>query len=216
MSTLTRLYLNPRKRGARKLLTNPEAMHAAVRSAFPPDIDTSGARVLWRVDSQGDEHTLYIVGPEKPDALHIVEQAGWDTRPPQSADYGRFQDSLVNGQHWRFGLVANPVSAKAGERGTRGKIVAHVTAEQQLAWLTSRGEAAGFRLLDDATVVGRERLSFQQVKGSTKRRISISTARFAGTLEVTNAEALRTTLNQGIGRARAYGCGLLTLARLGD
>lgn len=214
MSTLTRIVLNPRKRGGRKLLTNPEAMHAAVRSAFPPDIDTGDARVLWRVDSQGDEHTLYVVGPEKPDALHIIEQAGWDTRPPQSADYQRFQDSLVKGQKWRFGLVANPVSSKAGERGTRGRIVAHITTEQQLAWLAQRGEAAGYRLLDDAAVVGRERLSFHQRKGDTKRRISLSTVRFAGSLEVTDAVALRATLNQGLGRARAYGCGLLTLAQI--
>lgn len=215
MSTLTRIFLNPRKRGGRALLSNPEAMHAAVRSAFPPDIDTSDARVLWRVDSLGDEHILYIVGPEKPDALHIVEQAGWDTRPPQSADYGRFQDSLVKGQHWRFGLVANPVSSKAGERGTRGRLVAHVTAEQQLAWLSQRGPAAGFRLLDDAAVVGRERLAFSRNKERGTSRVTVSTARFAGTLEVTDPDALRTTLNQGIGRARAYGCGLLTLAAVG-
>lgn len=215
MTTFTRLYLNARKRGARKLLTNPEAMHAAVRSAFPPDIDTSESRVLWRVDSAGDTHTLYIVGPEKPDAGHIVEQAGWDSRPPQTADYKRLQDSLVRGQQWRFELVANPVSAKAGERGTRGKLVPHVTADQQIAWLAQRAETAGFRLLDDATVVGRERLSFKKGADPKARRISVSIARFSGTLEVTDAEALRKTLNQGIGRARAYGCGLLTLARVG-
>ena len=215
MRTLTRIYLNPRKRGGRKLLTNPEAMHAAVRSAFPPDIDASSARVLWRADSQGDEHILYIVGPEKPDALHIVEQAGWDTRPPQSADYQRFQDALVKGQKWRFALEANPVSSKAGDRGTRGKIVAHVTAEQQLAWLAQRSETAGFRLLDDAVVVGRERKTFRKNNESSSRTVSLSTARFEGTLEIIDAEALRTTLNQGIGRARAYGCGLLTLARIG-
>lgn len=216
MTTLTRIYLNPRKRGGRKLLTNPEAMHAAVRSAFPPDIDTSSARVLWRADSRGDEHILYIVGPEKPDAAHIVEQAGWDTRPQQSADYLRFQQTLVRGQKWRFALVANPVSSKAGPRGTRGKIVAHVTAEQQLTWLAQRSEGAGFRLLDDAVVVGRESSSFLQKKEATSRRVSLSTARFEGSLEVTDADALRTTLNQGIGRARAYGCGLLTLARIGE
>lgn len=125
MSTFTRIYLNPRKRGGRKLLTNPEAMHAAVRAAFPPDIDTGDSRVLWRADSQGDEHVLYIVGPETPDATHIVEQAGWDTRPPQSADYGRLQDSLMKGQRWAFELVANPVSSQAGAHGTRGKVVAH-------------------------------------------------------------------------------------------
>lgn len=214
MSTLTRIYLNPRKRGGRKLLSNPEAMHAAVRSAFPPDIDTSSSRILWRVDSQGDEHVLYIVGPEKPDAFHIVEQAGWETRPPQSADYQRLQDSLLQGQHWRFGLVANPVSSIAGARGTRGKVTAHVTADQQLAWLARRADGAGFRLLDDAVVVGRERVTFKQVKGDSSRKVSLATARFTGTLEVTNTDALRRTLNQGIGRARAYGCGLLTLARV--
>ncbi|MFD5868544.1 type I-E CRISPR-associated protein Cas6/Cse3/CasE [Corynebacterium sp. NPDC060344] len=213
MSTFTRIYLNPRKRGGRKLLTNPEAMHAAVRAAFPPDIDTGDSRVLWRADSQGDEHVLYIVGPETPDAVHIIEQAGWDTRPPQTADYARLQGSLVKGQKWAFELLANPVSSKAGERGTRGKVVAHVTAEHQLEWLNQRAESAGFRLLDDVRVVGRERLSFNKGSGSKPRRVSISTARFSGTLEVTDVDALRSTLNLGIGRARAYGCGLLTLAR---
>ncbi|NLE94736.1 MAG: type I-E CRISPR-associated protein Cas6/Cse3/CasE [Dehalococcoidia bacterium] len=215
MSTLTRIYLNPRKRGGRKLLTNPQAMHAAVRAAFPPDIDTAEARVLWRVDSHGDEHVLYIVGPEKPDALHIVEQAGWDTRPQQTAEYQRLQDSLVKRQQWRFGLVANPVSSKAGDRGTRGKLVAHVTAEQQLTWLRERSESCGFKLLDDAAVVGRDRLVFQNMKEGSTRRITVATARFNGTLEVTDVGALRNTLNQGIGRARAYGCGLLTLASIG-
>lgn len=213
MSTLTRIYLNPRKRGGRKLLTNPEAMHAAVRAAFPPDLDTTEGRVLWRADSTGDEHLLYIVGPEKPDALHIVEQAGWDTRPPQSADYERFLGTLMKGQHWRFGLVANPVSSKAGERGTRGTLVAHVTPEQQLAWLKQRSEAAGFRLLTDTAVTGRERLRFRRSTESTSSTVSLSIARFTGSLEITNADKLRRTLTQGIGRARAYGCGLLTLAR---
>lgn len=213
MSTFTRIYLNPRKRGGRKLLGNPEAMHAAVRAAFPPDINTSEARVLWRTDSVGDEHILYIVGPEKPDAMHIVEQAGWETRPPQSADYRRLQNSLALGQQWSFGLVANPVSARAGARGTRGKLVAHVTAEQQLAWLTDRATTGGFRLLGDAAVTERQRLSFNKGKGPNTRRVTVTTARFSGTLEVTNVDALRNTLNQGIGRARAYGCGLLTLAR---
>src|SRR5699024_7379090 len=99
--------------------------------------------------------------------------------------------------------------------GTRGKIVAHVTAEQQLAWLAQRSETAGFRLLDDAVVVGRERKTFRKNNESSSRTVSLSTARFEGTLEIIDAEALRTTLNQGIGRARAYGCGLLTLARIG-
>lgn len=211
MNTMTRILLNPAKRQGRRLLTDPQAMHAAVRAAFPPDIDESSSRVLWRVDSRGHEHVLYIVGPEKPDALHIVEQAGWETRPPQTADYSRLLGSLTRGQRWRFGLVANPVtSSHAGvAHGSRGRVVPHVTADQQLAWLKKRSEAAGFLLDDDVAVTKRDTLRFRR----SRAQVVVSVARFEGTLEVGDPEALRQTLVSGIGKARAYGCGLLTLAR---
>ena len=77
--TLTRIYLNPARRGGRKLILNPQAMHAAVRAAFPPDTDESRGRILWRLDHHEHAHTLYIVGPERPDVANIVEQAGWHT-----------------------------------------------------------------------------------------------------------------------------------------
>lgn len=227
MTTLTRMYLNPQKRAARKLLTNPQAMHAAVRAAFPPDIAQDEARVLWRMDDRRHEHVLYIVGPEKPDATHLMEQAGWDTRPAQSADYTRLLDSLMVGQRWRFELVANPVKSEAGKRGTRGTVKPHVTPKQQLDWLVQRSPGAGFQIpqldsdstedpLFDATVIGRENLRFfrkTEQDGLGKGRVSLRTARFSGYLEVTDGDKLRHTLTQGIGRARAYGCGLLTLAK---
>lgn len=228
MTTLSRLYLNPQKREARKLLTNPQAMHAAVRAAFPPDIDEKDARVLWRLDRKNHEQTLYIVGPETPDAGHLVEQAGWDTRPTQTADYSRLLGSLMIGQRWRFELVANPVKSIAGEHGTRGRIVPHVTPEQQLTWLKERSGTAGFQVwpvpteetgLLDVAVVGRDNLTFfrnVEASGKKRGRVSLRTARFRGHLEVTDVDKLRHTLTQGIGRARAYGCGLLTLARPGD
>ena len=51
-----------------------------------------------------------------------------------------------------------------------------------------------------------------------KRESSVVTLRIAGfdgILEVTDAEAFRAALRQGIGPARAYGCGLLTVAPIG-
>ncbi|MDY5786510.1 type I-E CRISPR-associated protein Cas6/Cse3/CasE [Corynebacterium sp.] len=236
MTTLTRILLNPQTRGGRKLMTDPQSMHAAVRSAFPPDIDESNTRVLWRLDHREHEHILYIVGPEKPSCGHIVEQAGWDTRPAQSADYTRFQDTLVRGQRWRFELVANPTYSE-WTQGKRGKVKAHVSAAHQLGWLHKRAGAAGFALapLDDAPASDEERARWsphdapqvyerwtdtfyrdktQRGKGTGQRPVRIAKARFAGTLEVTDAEALRKTLSLGIGRARGYGCGLLTLARM--
>ncbi|MCK8679404.1 type I-E CRISPR-associated protein Cas6/Cse3/CasE [Streptomyces lichenis] len=51
-------------------------------------------------------------------------------------------------------------------------------------------------------------------QGRTPRPVTLVTATFDGRLEITDPEALRRTLTQGLGRARAYGCGLLTLAPL--
>lgn len=230
MTTLTRISLNPARRQGVKLLTDPQAMHAAVRSAFPPDISQTEARVLWRVDKRPHEHVLYIVGPEKPTGAHIVEQAGWDTRPAQSAGYERFLSGLTRGQRWRFELVANPTYSEPRE-GKRGKVKPHVSAHNQLNWLYKQSERAGFslapRIDDNVTDEERARWNiadqpqvlerwtdvFRRDKKDRKTPpVRISKARFAGTLEVTDPERLRTTLTQGVGRGRAYGCGLLTLA----
>ncbi|MBC3186606.1 type I-E CRISPR-associated protein Cas6/Cse3/CasE [Corynebacterium sp. zg-331] len=208
MTTFTKVLLNPQRRGARTLLLNPQAMHAAVRSAFPPDLSEEDARVLWRVDHRGHEHVLYIVGSEKPDAANIIEQAGWDTRPAQSADYALLLGKLMRGQQWRFELVANPVKSSPvpGKRG----LITPLVGEGQLDWLAQRAPGAGFRLLDAATT-GQETLRFRRGRGSN--HVTLRTARFSGVLEVEDVDKLRATLTHGIGRARAYGCGLLTLAR---
>lgn len=230
MSTLTRISLNPARRNGRKLLTNPQAMHAAVRASFPPDISEDDARVLWRVDTHDHESVLYIVGPEKPTGDVIVEQAGWDSRPAQTADYSRFLASLMKGQRWHFEIVANPTYSEPN--GKRGKVKAHVSARHQLDWLYKRASQSGFALAPreddpctdeerarwatgDAPMV-MERWTDVFGKGSDTRgsrhQVRISKVRFVGTLEITDADAIRHALTHGIGRARAYGCGLLTLA----
>lgn len=229
MTTLTKVLINPQRRQGRKLITNPQAMHAAVRASFPPDIDESSSRVLWRLDSGEHAHNLYIVGPEKPTGELLVEQAGWDGRPAQSADYDRLLGSLTKGQRWRFELVANPTFSEFKD-GERGKVKAHVSVAHQLDWLYKRASKAGFALAprandevtdaerarwssqDETSIIGRRTLDFRKEKNG--RRVSIVTARYRGTLEVVDPVGLRETLSQGIGRARGYGCGLLTLAKI--
>lgn len=221
MTTFTKILINPARRQGRKLLTNPQALHAAVCASFPPDMNQQDGRILWRLDQRGHENILYIVGPEKPTAVHIVEQAGWDTRPPQCADYDRFLGQLMKGQKWNFELVANPTKSlkRGGEQ--RGRVVAHVSAPAQLAWLHSKAASIGvsFGSLEESTaqIVGRESLSFKRGESScdsSSNRVHIVKARFRGCLEITDTDKLRHTLVNGVGRAKGYGCGLLTLARI--
>ena len=219
MTTFTRVLLNERRRGGRHLLLNPEAMHAAISAAFPPDTSKEHGRILWRVDHHKakHEHVLYIVGPEKPTVEHIVEQAGWDTRPGQIAEYDRFIHAIQNGQQWHFELVANPTKSVPQSRGTRGKVVPLTTVNTQLNWLLENAPRHGFSVSSDdivtARVIESHLLSFQRNPHQSRNMVRITTARFEGELTVVDAAALRHALMYGIGRARGYGCGLLTLAK---
>lgn len=219
---LTKMPINFRRRGAVKLLASPQAMHAAIQSAFAPSaLESADGRALWRIDRYAKhEVTLYLVSPVEPDLSHLVEQAGWQSGEMwQTRDYRRLLDRLATGQRWGFRLTANPVFSgyKNGVNWSDTKPLSHITAKQQADWLLNRAEAAGFHVpdgpLDEAQLRVVDRSTLRFVKGV--HRVVIGTATFEGVLEVADVEKLSRTLTRGIGRAKAYGCGLLTLAPLG-
>lgn len=44
--------------------------------------------------------------------------------------------------------------------------------------------------------------------------VTLAVAEYEGVLQITDLEAFKSMLVNGLGRGKAYGCGLLTLARL--
>ncbi|MEW6927243.1 type I-E CRISPR-associated protein Cas6/Cse3/CasE [Trueperella pyogenes] len=219
MATFTRVQLNPARRQGQKYLNNPQALHAAVQASFPSDVVVKNERILWRLDQRGHQHTLYIVGPEMPTAAHIVEEAGWEVRPQETADYDRLLTRIQKGQEWNFELLANPTKTINRGRERRGRVVAHLSILEQVKWLFGKAESLGvdFGSAEQPTfqVTESKTLNFTKMRGDgTERdRVHLVTARFAGSLKVVDPDRLRHGLVNGIGRAKGYGCGLLTLAR---
>ena len=211
MTYLARFPINKVRRGARKLLGSPQAMHAAVMSSFPPGAPPG--RVLWRVDLDDNETALYVVSPEPPDFTHLIEQAGWPATPREPWQIGSYTGllgRLAEGQAWAFRLRGNPVRAASD----LGKRVPHVTADQQCQWLRERAPRLGFSIPEtDGTpavvVSDRQRISFRRGPDT----VTLSTARFDGLLHVEDADSFRSSLINGIGRAKGYGCGLMTIIR---
>lgn len=216
---LSRIQLNAQRRGAQRLLANPQRMHAAVLAAFPdpPTGEEAGGRVLWRVDREDRRVFLYVVSPYEACLLHVAEQAGWPaTEPGASRNYETLLDRLAEGQRWSYRLTASPVRYLSKADGGRARRGAHVTAAQQEAWLLSKAEGMGvcFSLnegMPPATLVTRRGThSFR--KGNGQQPVTISWAQYDGVLRITQATALRQSLVSGIGPGKAYGCGLMTLA----
>lgn len=224
---LTRAYLNPRRRGSVRLLGHPQRMHAAVLAGFPP-LDGQ-PRVLWRLDAdQPHRPALWIVSPFKPDLSHLAEQAGWpasDAPMWETRSYEPLLNRLDGGQRYAFRLTANPTrTLPPKQHGARGQRVEHVTVAHQVEWLATQAGKAGFRILPaTAHLPGTDEPALQlQLRDRGKNRftktghqgpITIARVTYDGLLEVTDAAALRRALTTGLGRARAYGCGLLTLSR---
>jgi CRISPR system Cascade subunit CasE len=211
--------INPARRGTRTLLASPQSMHAAVLAAFPPQPEPVGdaARVLWRVDRDAEHDViLYLCSPERPDLTHLVEQAGWPTTSSwQTRDYTPLLERLAAGQPWAFRLTANPVRrVRDAKHPDRGAVRGHVTAAQQVEWLLTKAAGAGFTVATASdgepavTVAERVVKNFAR-QGAT---VTLATARFDGVLHVSDEQLLRHTLVAGLGRAKSYGCGLLTLA----
>lgn len=222
---LTRCEINPVARGARKLLSSPQAMHAAVLASFHAGSGDVG-RVLWRVDQDRKHTWLYLVSSAEPDLTHLIDQAGWPTTQTwQTRDYETLLARLEAGQEWAFRLRANPTrSVRDGTDQGRGKRVAHVTVAQQMDWLVRRAPGLGIDLgkQEEPRLVlsGRGVDQFRRRADGPERggssswgQVTVAWAQFDGTLTVVDPDLLRAVLTGGVGSAKAYGCGLLTLAR---
>lgn len=109
---------------------------------------------------------------------------------------------LQHGAHYRFRLFANPTVTRNGKR------YGLVSGDAQLDWLARQGERLGFSV-EAALVTGSDVLNSRKA-GS---RISLQRACFEGVLRVMNVDVLAGALQAGIGPGKAFGCGLLTVAR---
>lgn len=242
MPFLSRIWINPLRRGAQQLLADPQAMHAAVLGGVPEQ--PVRERVLWRLDADTPRRpALLVLTQSRPSWEHLVEQASWPSADiPQSEvrDYETLLRQLESGRCFAFRLTANPVQATkspdkltasqhaARQRDPRRSVrVGHRTVAHQLNWLLDRvpkwgvripaartdepsgGESTSAAVPPDVRIAGRQRLSFARKGG---HRVTIQQVTYEGHLVVEDPDRLRGALVAGIGRAKAYGCGLLTLA----
>lgn len=217
---LTHMPLNVDRRTTRELVASPQRLHAGVLSGFVPgSVDTG--RVLWRLDSP-ERHRLdlYVVSPIEPSFEALVEQAGWSNQPTwRSTDYQRFLDRLEMNQEWIFRLRANPVVSVREEGRSRGKRIPLTALTDQQRWLIDRAPGWGFQIslqcdgLPNLTVTDRSRERFAKGHRDDRRTVTVASAVFTGVLQVTDPVALADALISGMGPAKGYGCGLMTLAR---
>lgn len=232
---LSRVELDQNNYETRRALLSPQMFHAAIERCFNNEGDKNRFelnkskinkseinkseiinRKLWRLDSIGENLYLLVLSAEKPDFTKLIDQFCVLGIKGESKDYDVLLNKLQAGQRWGFRLKGNAthsVLPDDNSRGTgvRGKVIAYASLKYQLEWLHKKAQKCGFILENDKfTVVGDVNYRFRR-KGQNDD-VKLGVAIYEGELTVSDVELFKAALVQGIGRAKAYGCGLLTIA----
>ena len=206
---LSQLILNDHARKVRRDLGNAHELHRQIMQAFPDEAEQHASedwnpRQAWNIlfRQESDSNMILIQSAIEPDWSKLPEgYVQRENTKPIVYDTNNFEPGKV----LQFRLRANPSKR---DNKTR-KTVGYFKPADQLAWLQRQSDRNGFRLhgvdvIPSPNVFGRKQ---------GKSPIRISTALYQGILEVTDGSAFTQALCQGLGRGKAYGCGLLSVAR---
>jgi CRISPR system Cascade subunit CasE len=161
---------------------------------------------------QADWHILFRQEPHSTVVwVQSAIEPDWSTLPAgylirsdtQSTDW--VADQLAN-QVFEFRLRANP---SRRDRATR-KLMGLSNEADRLAWLRRQGKRGGFTV---QTVTVKSSPKILGRKGEWGTPIQITPVFYEGMLTVTDGEQFLTKLQEGIGRGKSYGCGLLSISQ---
>ncbi|MFI6521993.1 type I-E CRISPR-associated protein Cas6/Cse3/CasE [Spirillospora sp. NPDC050679] len=205
-------------------------MHRTLMGAFADVPGERAARrhngLLWRLEGGGRSRVLLVQSREHPDWSTLP--AGYMADRIQVKCLTPVLAAIRPGRRLAFRLVANPVRnvpppGEPGKRG-RGKRRPIHDPEQQVRWLIRQGEGRGFAIpagfdgRPDVAVSALPPISGRKADArptagpGDRLKIMVQPASYEGRLIVTDPEALAAALKDGVGRGKAYGCGLLSLA----
>lgn len=238
----SRLLLNLQSSQVRRDLANDHEMHRTVMSAFPTlNLPKDGDQrqrqsgdsgsILWRVDHDPRRGIamLIVQSDSAPDWQPLLKRYPGYVTPSPDSDLDPISTmerhlSFHPGQRLKFRLRANPTRKIKSDGRKNGQRLGLTTPDEQRAWLERKASDAthpnGFRLIHFDTIpdpaARRQRVAprttdDQGVATATQSRTHVAVL-FEGILEVTDPEQLQHTLRAGIGSAKAFGFGLLSVA----
>lgn len=199
--------------------------HAFIWNLFPYDAQANRDFLYRRLEVK-DGLQYYVLSTRKP--IEHPIQYEIETKP--------YTPIINHGESLRFSLRVNPVVTKkiegaGSKKRKREDIYMDALAKNKqlpeserlpnsvllnscaLDWLEQRAKSNGFAASREEVIVeGYRRFEMRKKRGTDK--ITFGAVDFTGILTVTNKELFSRVLQQGLGKSKAFGCGLLLIRRL--
>ncbi len=221
---------------------NCQHLHHFVMSGFPK-VDGEKAEVRKKfgvlhrldVDAQLGTISLLVQSAFKPN-WNFTEEFLFDGGY-SNKEIGQIYSLLPNETELMFRLRANPTKRigknfehpnekvreefnKKFKDEKKRRRISPDSEKEQIEWLRKKGELHGFRLItikvnpDESLISDVAATPNGKVSGKHKAgELTFKSVIFNGNLQITDAEKFRETLIHGIGQGKAYGFGLLSIAK---
>lgn len=207
MLYFTKMTPIPYNDQALKFISDPKAVHGWLWCQ--KEKEEEDKRILWRVDrDRRGQPFLFVQTNFEPDfnKLEGSPQSQHFQTPLQKV----FEPNFHRGQVFQFRLRANPIRTTRDVPKGKAKRKALVLEDDLQLWLERKIAESGARCrLSNLYKEGPVVIHRDKKKGS----MTFNAVLFEGGLEVENPEAFNKAFATGIGPAKGYGFGMLTLAR---
>ena len=196
---LSKVELDTKKRETSRALYDRGKLHSILEDCFPGERQ----HPLWRLEANQGSYSLIILSNDKPDFESLYLRIGRGIG--KTIDYTPFLTMVCDeGRILNYLISFNPVICKNGSRiplNLKRTTNRNYCAED---WLKDRLEKNGAKVLE----------AFSKDSGTVrikegKGRIFIAT--YQGRLVITDPARFRNVLENGLGHAKAFGCGLISV-----
>jgi CRISPR system Cascade subunit CasE len=162
---------------------------------------------------------LYIDKGWDKDSHKILMLSNRKPNEPKQGELSKFieiTDSFLSHLHYRFEVVVNPTKCDGKLRNhpskesktIKGKTIPLKTREEIASWFDSKAPQWGFSVKPEYLEV--RDIEVKRFKKG-ENEITLAQAKIVGGLTVTDKEKFVQSFQNGIGRGRAFGCGLLQI-----
>lgn len=192
-------------------ITDAYSLHRVVYSLYEDRRDAAAKAAshssgILFADQGGDFHGRKI--------LLLANRAPADQASCPEGNYGQVQSrpigpDFLQHEHYGFKVCVNPTRRDSAS----GKLLPVRGREAVAQWFIERASQSwGFSVSAEHLQV--DRLQVLQFADKAQRQVTLAQAHIQGRLRVTDRERFCRGFTQGIGRGRAFGCGLLQIVPL--
>ncbi|MEU4718099.1 type I-E CRISPR-associated protein Cas6/Cse3/CasE [Nonomuraea dietziae] len=201
---LTRILPDVRRRDVNNDLGDADRLHKRVMMLVPDEFAAPAraeAGVLFRLEDTRMGAQLLVQSTYKPQIERLPDGYGEIAVKDLSALLLRLRTGVP--VHYR--ISANPSKRLGRSAGPRAGQIATLRGAAAEEWWVRRAATHGLAI---TTVTSQSQLDVQAKRSSIRHAV----VRFDGSAVVQDVDLVRAAVLSGIGRGKAYGCGLLSLA----